>query len=93
VKNGMFSKDLLPSPEYYYSDQGLVLLGSGVWRSAVCPFHDDNKPSLRISTETGGFCCMACGEKGGDVLDFHRRKYQLSFIQAAKALGAWGVDR
>jgi len=32
---------------------------------------------------------MACGAHGGDVLAFHRLKYKQSFVDAAKALGAW----
>lgn len=38
---------------------------------------------------TGGFQCHGCGEKGGDVIDFHRRRYGLNFMAAAKDLGAW----
>jgi DNA primase len=55
----------------------------------VCPFHDDARPSLRVNVETGGYRCMACGTKGGDVLAFHRARYGLSFMQAARDLGAW----
>jgi hypothetical protein len=32
------------------------------WCTAICPFHDDRNPSLRISPR--GFTCMGCGEKG-----------------------------
>jgi hypothetical protein len=32
---------------------------------------------------------MACGTRGGDVLAFHMRRYELGFIDAAKSLGAW----
>ena len=40
--------------------------------------------------ERGAFKCMTCGAKGGDLLAFHMRRHGLSFIDAAKALGAWG---
>ena len=33
------------------------------WRSALCIFHEDHDPSMRVK-ETG-FKCFACGEKGG----------------------------
>jgi hypothetical protein len=36
---------------------------------------------------------MACCAKGGDVLAFHMQRYGLSFIDAAKALGAWEDQR
>lgn len=38
---------------------------------------------------SGGFECHGCGAKGGNVLDFHCKRYKLSFKVAAKALGAW----
>jgi len=32
---------------------------------------------------------MACGAHGGDVLAFHRQLHGMSFVQAARDLGAW----
>ena len=88
-----FKRDRLPNPADYYREQGLKLIGGGTWRSAVCPFHDDTRPSLRVRLDTGGFRCMACGAHGGDVLAFHMQRYGLVFIDAAKALGAWEGER
>lgn len=88
-----FRRDLLPSPSEYYVAQGLTLKGGGEWKSAICPFHDDTKPSLRIRLDSGGFRCMCCGAKGGDVLAFHMLRYNLNFKEAAKALDAWEVYR
>ncbi len=88
-----FRRDRLPSAADYFREQGLKLIGGGEWKSALCPFHADTKPSLRVRLESGGFRCMACGAHGGDVLDFHRQRYELSFVEAAKALGAWEVQR
>jgi hypothetical protein len=84
-----FSRDRLPSSTKYYAQQGIRLHGGGEWRSGICPFHPDQMPSLRVRMETGAFRCMACGVKGGDVLDFHRLRYGMTFVQAARALGAW----
>jgi DNA primase len=84
-----FKRALLPSPGEYFKSQGLKLTGGGEWKNALCPFHEDSKPSLRLRLDTGGFRCMACGAHGGDVLDFHRLKTGLPFIRAAKDLGAW----
>lgn len=38
---------------------------------ALCPFHDDTKPSLKINTTKKNFHCFAC-EAGGNILDFVR---------------------
>lgn len=88
---GEFKRNLLPDPAAYYAAEGIPLSGRGAWRDAVCPFHIDTKPSLRIHAETGAFRCMTCGASGGDVLSFHRRRHVLGFVDAAKALGAWGA--
>lgn len=85
-----FRREQLPPPVSYYTRQGINLIGrSGEWRSALCPFHPDKHPSLRINLRSGGFRCMVCGTKGGDVLAFHRLRTGMSFVDAAKALGAW----
>ena len=84
-----FYREGLPAPGRYFEDTGLRLIGRGAWRSALCCFHDDHSPSLRVNVETGAYRCMACGEKGGDVLAFHRARHGLSFVQAARDLGAW----
>ena len=86
---GKFSRKDLPSSITYYETQGIKLKGSGTWRDAICPFHTDTKPSLRVRVENGAYRCMSCGARGGDILAFHMHKHGLGFIQAAKELGAW----
>lgn len=88
---GRFVRERLPDPLAYYAAEGIELRGRGAWRDAVCPFHQDARPSLRVHAETGAFRCMACGASGGDVLSFHRRRHVLGFVQSAQALGAWEV--
>jgi DNA primase len=88
-----FKRDRLPNPAEYYREQGLKLTGGGEWKSARCPFHNDTSPSLRIHMDRGAFRCHACGANGGDLLDFHRKRHGLGFIEAAKALGAWEGER
>ena len=83
---------LLPKPVDYYTGEGVKLLGRSVWRDALCPFHPDTSPSLRVRIETGEFRCMACGARGGDVLAFHMQRHELRFVDAAKSLGAWAVS-
>lgn len=84
-----FDRGSLPIPAQYFSTQEMKLSGHGAWRDAICPFHSDTKPSLRIKLETGAFRCMVCGAHGGDILSFHQQRYGLDFKQAATALGAW----
>ena len=88
-QSGSFNKASLPPTVDYFAQQGLKLTGGGEWKDAICPFHDDSKPSLRVRLDTGGFRCMVCGAHGGDVLAFHQQRYGLSFKQAAQQLGAW----
>ena len=84
-----FNRDRLPQPADFYAGEGIKLLGGGAWRSALCPFHEDKNPSMRVFFNTGAFRCMVCGAKGGEVLAFYMLRHGLRFIDAAKALGAW----
>lgn len=87
------NRDLLPTTAVFYQKQGIKLLGTGGWRDAVCPFHKDTNPSMRVFFETGGFRCMTCGAHGGDVVAFHMQRHGVGFVAAAKALGAWEAVR
>ena len=93
ARTRVFRRELLPVPTVYYSREQVNLLGRGEWRSALCPFHPDRHPSLRIHVASGAFRCMACGEKGGDVLAFQMKRHGQQFVDAAKALGAWDEVR
>ncbi|MCB1877791.1 MAG: hypothetical protein KDH88_17600 [Chromatiales bacterium] len=86
---GAFRHDWLRAPADYYESEGLRLVGAGPWRSGLCVFHDETTESLRVNIEHGGYRCMGCGETGGDILAFHMARYGLTFVEAAKALGAW----
>ncbi len=89
MKLGRFVRERLPTAATYFDAVDLKLHGRGAWRSAVCPFHEDAKPSLRVNYALGSFRCMACGAHGGDVLAFHRLRTGQGFVQAARELGAW----
>lgn len=84
-----FKRNRLPEPAEYYARQGLNAKGGGEWKSALCPFHNDTRPSMRIRMDSGAFRCMVCGAHGGDVLAFHMQRHGLRFIEAARDLGAW----
>lgn len=85
---GEFIRDRLPDPLSYFEGEGLKLTGPGKWKTTRCEFHGGSD-SMRINTETGGWCCMSCGVKGGDVLAHRMARYGEEFIAAARALGAW----
>lgn len=84
-----FLREQLPEPLQYYEKELPDLTVRGEWAQACCCFHRDTNPSLSVNVESGGFLCFACGAKGGDVLAFHRLRYELSFRDAAIKLGAW----
>lgn len=46
-----------------------------------CPFHKDDKPSLKIYTETNTFNCFGCNANG-DTIEFIQKKENLSKHQA-----------
>lgn len=50
---------------------------------ALCPFHDDTHPSLNVYPNL--YRCFAC-DSHGDVVDFVRNYYKISFIQAVEWL-------
>ena len=74
-------KALLPDPSSYYSNEfpQLNIKPSCDWQRVICCFHNETKPSLGVNIVNGGFHCFSCQAKGGDVFDFHRLRYQLSF--------------
>lgn len=87
-----FIRDRVPGWTDYAESEGLTLEGRGQWLTLLCVFHADTKPSLRVNTASGGWCCMACGASGGDTLAYHMQAHGLDFIEAAKALGAWNAS-
>lgn len=86
-----FDRNHLPDPASYFEAEGLKLDGRGKWRTTECKFHDGSD-SMRINLASGGWCCMSCNAKGGDVLAYHMQAHGLEFVEAAKALGAWVDD-
>jgi putative DNA primase/helicase len=86
--HGEFRPDMVPDAETYFKQAGLALLGHGKQRQGACPIHGGSD-SLSVNVENGCWFCFACGAKGGDMLDFHRKIHGLGFVEAARELGAW----
>ena len=53
--------------------------------SGVCPFHEETKPSLSVSSSLGAYYCFGC-QASGDVIDFYRRINGLEFTEALRDL-------
>lgn len=52
---------------------------------ALCPFHDDTKPSMKVNTDRNIYHCFAC-DAGGNVLDFVAEHEGVELREAAKAV-------
>lgn len=85
-----FDRNLLPPVDSYYRLQlpGLKVK-SGDWSQTRCCFHEEKHASLSVNLISGAYKCFACGAAGGDIIAFHRARYQMTFVEAAKDLGAW----
>lgn len=52
----------------------------------ICPFHDDNNPSMSVSTEKQMYKCFSCGA-AGNVFTFVKEYENIPFIEAVSILG------
>ena len=52
---------------------------------ALCPFHDDHKPSMQIVPHKQIFHCFVCGS-GGDVFTFVEKYHKMEFREAMEYL-------
>lgn len=67
---------------------GIAFTKKGSELTARCPFQEETRPSLRVSTEKQVFHCFGCGAKGGP-LEFVMMKSGVSIKQAAMLVGEW----
>lgn len=88
-----FQRNDVPDWHAYAEREGLTLKypPRATWGTTECRFHNGSD-SMRVNLKTGGWCCMNCGAKGGDVLGYHMEAHGLEFIEAARQLGAWVED-
>lgn len=76
-------KKQINTANFYTEETGFTVPDAhDKWFSTLCPFHEDNRPSLRVHIPGGGFRCMACGERGGDIINFVQIKHGLTFTDA-----------
>ena len=58
---------------------------AGKDHKAICPFHNDTRPSLQISRQYQNFRCWSCDAKG-DVFDFVMKQEKVEFGEALRML-------
>ena len=63
----------------------LALRRKGKEFVGLCPFHDDQSPSMYVSPAKQIYKCFSCGA-GGSVFDFVMNYHKMSFIEALKHL-------
>jgi len=75
-------------PLTFLENNGVVVSKkTGAWRGGgLCPFHDDTKKGSFFVSDTGGFMCFSCGERGGDIIAFHMLLNNVDFIVACKEI-------
>ena len=66
--------------EYY----GLKVNRKGL---CLCPFHQDQRPSMKIYPDGKGYYCFSCGS-GGDQIKFVARYQDVGTYEAARELAA-----
>jgi hypothetical protein len=87
-----FDRSLLPPITVYLQEHGIRTAGRGRQIRADCDLAEhSHRLSMTVDTEQGLWHCHGCGI-GGDVLELHRRRLGLSFIDAARDLGALAND-
>lgn len=74
------------SVERLAESAGIRLRRHGRDLVGLCPFHDDNEPSLVISPEKNLWHCLGACQTGGSVIDWVMRRNGVSFRHAVELL-------
>lgn len=69
--------------------QYLELHKKGKNYMAICPFHDDNHPSLSVSQSRQIYKCFVCGN-GGNVFTFIQEYLKVPFVEAVMKVAEFG---
>lgn len=85
-KRGISKQELLNAvnPNEVFSNELNRLLKDSKWQVVSCPFHEDLEPSMGILLPDGGYNCMGCGTRGGNVIDLIMKLHNMSFPDAIK---------
>jgi DNA primase len=63
----------------------LPVMAAGKDYKAICPFHNDTRPSLQLSRTYQNYRCWACDARG-DVFDFVMKQERVEFVEALRML-------
>lgn len=63
----------------------IPLTKRGTQTLAICPFHQDTKPSLNVNDSKGMFMCFACNT-GGDHITFVEKYRNLNFMDSLEEI-------
>lgn len=63
----------------------ITLNKRGATLEAICPFHSDTKPSLKVNDAKGMYKCFACGA-GGDAITFVKEYKKVEFVDALREI-------
>ena len=92
IPQNRFDRTQLPPARSFYEKElgKLARPDRRGWAVANCPFHRSKSGrSFSVNLESGAFYCFGCSAKGGDVIAFMRKRYNLSFRGACEQLGCW----
>jgi DNA primase len=65
--------------------QFIPLTKRGANMEALCPFHPDSNPSLKVSDSKGLYKCFVCNT-GGDAITFVKEYKRVEFVDALRIL-------
>ncbi len=83
-------ESLLTFIENLVEERGGKVYHDKGWGILLCPFHDDQHPSLAVNLENGRFHCKACGETG-TVIKLVQGCYGIERTEAVNLLKRLGV--
>ena len=66
----------------------LTKKGANFW--GICPFHNDENPSMSVSTTKGIFKCFSCNASG-NAITFLEKLDHLNFMQALTMQNAFSA--
>jgi DNA primase catalytic core len=75
LKNDISLQSVVESYGINLESKGKDLIG-------LCPFHNDQDPSLVISTDNNLWNCLGACQEGGDIISWIQKKENLNFREA-----------
>ena len=69
----------------FQNETGQKGMNKGSEVAFVCPFHNDNNPSLMVNSDKGVYHCLGCDAKG-DAISCVMALHRIDFIQAVNYL-------